>query len=147
MKTTKLLDSEIAPLKIEALPTRPTVPEAYGGAGYTASDMKRAFDRLPLFISERLNSLIDDILAEPEASVLAEMKSGIYEGHTLYQLLADIKNGQIAEYLTVGEGTLSEMRAAHELIIEGIRSDLTVLLSALKEFGVPCDELYNKYSI
>lgn len=147
MKTTKLLDSEISPLKIESLPTRPTVPEAYGGAGYTASDMKRAFDRLPLFIAERLNSLLDDILAEPEASVLADMKSGIYEGHTLYQLLCDIKSGAVSDYLTVGEGTLSEMKDAQELQIGELKSDLTELLRALKSFGVQSDELYKKYSI
>ncbi len=61
MNTQNISDAEIEELKISNLPTRPTAPEHYGGAGYTARDMKAAFDRLPLFIVERLNSLIEDV--------------------------------------------------------------------------------------
>ncbi len=147
MKATKLLESELSSLKIEALPTRPTVPEAYGGAGFTASDMKRAFDRLPLFIAERLNALIDDILAEPESSVLASQRSGLAEGHTLYQMLLDIKSGAFSEYLMLGDASLSQMRTAHELALEELRGDLGVLLTALRASGIECDELYEKYSV
>lgn len=66
MNTQTILDSEIEEIKIANLPTRPTAPEHYGGKGYTAKDMKEAFDRLPLFIIERLNSLIDDVRALEE---------------------------------------------------------------------------------
>ncbi len=59
--TTKILPSEIADLKIASLPTRPTAPTTFGGMGYSAADMKAAFDALPLFIIERLNALIDDV--------------------------------------------------------------------------------------
>ncbi|MBQ7314885.1 MAG: hypothetical protein IJW83_02640 [Clostridia bacterium] len=68
--TTKILPSEIADIKIASLPTRPTAPTSFGGKGYTASDMKAAFDRLPLFIIERLNALIDDV-TELHATVQA----------------------------------------------------------------------------
>lgn len=68
--TTKILPSEIADIKISSLPTRPTAPTSFGGKGYTASDMKAAFDRLPLFIIERLNALIDDV-TELHATVQA----------------------------------------------------------------------------
>ncbi|MBQ8381341.1 MAG: hypothetical protein IJY18_05550 [Clostridia bacterium] len=67
MKTSKITESEIADLKISSLPTRPTAPASFGGRGYTAKDMKAAFDKLPLFIIERLNSVIDDIAAVENA--------------------------------------------------------------------------------
>ncbi len=63
MTTTKISASEISDLRISSLPSRPTAPVKNGGSGYTAADMKAAFDRLPLFIIERLNSLIDDVSA------------------------------------------------------------------------------------
>ena len=61
MKAKKILDAEIDDLKISSLPTRPTAPTSFGGKGYTTSEMKEAFDRLPLYIIERFNELIDDI--------------------------------------------------------------------------------------
>ncbi len=147
MKATKLLESEINSLKIESLPTRPTVPEAYGGAGYTATDMKRAFDRLPLFIVSRLNALLDDILAEPDSSVLASMKSGLSESHTLYDMLVDIKSGAFAEYLSLADETLSELRSRVDLKLSELRSDMVTLVSSLKASGVKCESLYQKYNL
>ena len=61
MNTNLISQEEISALKIENLPTRPTAPEYFGGLGYSARDMKAAFDRLPLFIIEVLNSLIEDV--------------------------------------------------------------------------------------
>lgn len=61
MNTTKITASEIDSLKVASLPTRPTAPAAFGGKGYTATEMKAAFDKLPLRIIEEFNSLIDEI--------------------------------------------------------------------------------------
>ena len=61
MNTTKITDSEIDTLKVASLPTRPTAPAAFGGKGYTALEMKAAFDKLPLRIIESFNLLIDEI--------------------------------------------------------------------------------------
>jgi len=66
MNTNRITAEELEPLKVASLPTRPTAPEYYGGLGYTAKDMKEAFDKLPLFIAEVLNSLIDDTRALEE---------------------------------------------------------------------------------
>ena len=63
MNSTKILSTEIQSSKVSSLPTRPTAPASFGGKGYTATDMKAAFDRLPRFIAERLNSLIKDTAA------------------------------------------------------------------------------------
>ena len=53
MNTKKLSEAEMAPLKIAALPTRPTAPTAYGGKGYSSIQMKEAFDKLPELIAAR----------------------------------------------------------------------------------------------
>ena len=66
MNTKKITDGEIADLRVASLPTRPTAPFEFGGKGYTALQMKRAFDKLPVFIVERLNLLIDDISSDPQ---------------------------------------------------------------------------------
>ena len=68
MTTKKIPDSEIESLKVASLPTRPTAPTAFGGKGYSATEMKEAFDKLPLRIVDAFNLLV----AEIENGVLAE---------------------------------------------------------------------------
>ncbi|GEM_PF-5346413 len=52
---------DIASLKVSSLPSRPTAPASFGGLGYTATDLKAAFDRLPLFLVGKLNTLISEV--------------------------------------------------------------------------------------
>ena len=83
MNTKKITDSEIESLKVASLPTRPTAPTAFGGKGYTATEMKQAFDKLPLRIIEGFNSLIGEIengalatqlcTAEPLLSLISDV--------------------------------------------------------------------------
>ena len=68
MKSTKITENDIKNLKVASLPSRPTAPVAAGGAGYTSNQMKAAFDRLPLFIVDKINDIIDDI-AELESKL------------------------------------------------------------------------------
>ena len=103
MKTKKLLSSEMAPLTVSSLPTRPTAPTAFGGRGFTSREMKAAFDKLPLLIAERLNSLIDDIC---NGAVLEAMEVEVDGGITVAELIGDVENGNLATYLRVGEGSL-----------------------------------------
>lgn len=111
MNATKILDSEIAGLRISSLPSRPTAPTSFGGKGYTASEMKAAFDRLPLFIIERYNALLEDIGSLGELSLAGAIPTGIDEEHTLSQLFLDIQSGALARYMqTLGE-SLEELLA------------------------------------
>ena len=107
MNTQKILTEEIRDLTVASLPTRPTASEELGGRSYSAGEMKAAFDKLPLFIIERLNSLIDDIQASGEGSVSDAIKTDIYEGHTLKALFTDITSGALSGYLTVLDSPLS----------------------------------------
>lgn len=99
MTSKKINEGEIAPLRIASLPTRPTAPAAFGGKGYTSVEMKAAFDKLPLLIIERFNSLIDDI--ESGEILKSIPTSELAEIETLFSLITGIKSGELANALTV----------------------------------------------
>ena len=106
MKATKITEGEITDLLISSLPTRPTAPTSFGGRGFTASDMKAAFDALPLYIKDRLNLLIDNISASGEDSVAHSIKTGIKEDYTLANLCEDILSGNILSLINFDGETL-----------------------------------------
>ena len=87
MKSKIIKDSEVSSLKVSSLPTRPTASAAFGGKGYTASEMKAAFDRLPLRIIEGFNSLVEEI----ENGAVAELIATKEPFATLFSDLALIK--------------------------------------------------------
>lgn len=107
MKATKITKAELDTLGISALPSRPTAPKALGGGGYTAHEMKAAFDRLPALVAERLNLLIDAIQAVGEDSLASAIPTGIAEGHTLNDLFVDVESGDLASYISVHGTTLA----------------------------------------
>ena len=108
MKANKIESSDIKDILISSLPTRPTAPRSLGGMGYGAVEMKSAFDKLPLYIIERYNELVSDILDIGEESLAASVPTGIKDGHTLNELFEDVKTGALATYLTFLGKTLSE---------------------------------------
>ena len=124
MNTTLIQSSEYEALKISSLPTSPTADVNYGGYGYSASEMKAAFDALPLFILAKLNTLITDILAEPNESVAASMKTGISDSHTLSKLFEDVKDGSFASYLDVGGESLLEALVSIKNELNAIKAKL-----------------------
>lgn len=108
MKSKHIEKNEYEALTVSSLPSNPTAKVGYGGLGFSATQMKAAFDALPLFIIERLNTLIADISEAPTKSVSTEIKTGIGgETHTLFNLFSDIESGRLASYLFVGEGSLA----------------------------------------
>lgn len=100
--------NEYEGLMISSLPSNPTAKVGFGGLGYSAIEMKAAFDALPIFIIEKLNMLIADLSTTPEKSVSAVIKTGIGNNtHTLSDLFRDIESGMLASYLFVGERSLA----------------------------------------
>ena len=114
MNTKKITNSEIKTLKVSSLPTRPTADPLNGGEGYSAQNMKNAFDLLPLFIISRFNQLIDDIGMLGEGSLASNIPTGISEGHTLTDLFEDIENGNLASYIKINGESLSTVIARLE---------------------------------
>lgn len=107
MTATKILNDEIKDLKISSLPSRPNAETKYGGYGYSAANMKDAFDALALFIIKRYNALIDDIHTT-EGGICESIKTGISEEHTLSDFFDDVTSGALSSYLTLFEKTLAE---------------------------------------
>ena len=143
MNTSKILDSEISGLKVASLPTRPTAPQSFGGKGFTAAEMKAAFDKLPLFIIDRFNDLLDDISAEGERSIAAAIPTGISQGHSLRNLFLDILAGEFAKYLSVGEESLADMKVRIGEMLESIFLSLDTIFAHINDTvidaGVPED--------
>ena len=126
MKTKKIFSSELDAYKVASLPTRPNARRDFGGGGYSADEVKAAFDRLPLYLNSRINDLVDDILATGEDSLAAAIPTGLDEGHTLSTLFTDISDGSLAARLTVGGESLA-------LVIAKIKAALTRLGVAVEE--------------
>lgn len=122
MYAQKITDSEISANRIASLPTRPTASTAFGGKGYSAAEMKEAFDKLPLILIDRFNKLIDDIRRFDDEALTGDIPTGIDSGHNLKQMFSDIKGGEFAGYLKVGDESLATAIANLYNEIENIKS-------------------------
>lgn len=110
MKAKKIYNSDIADILISSLPTRPTASREYGGMGYGATEMKAAFDKLPLYIIENFNALLSDVESSGDNSLAAAIPTDIKDGHTLYTLFEDIRTGELAAYFSIlGKSLLSHL--------------------------------------
>ena len=130
MKANKINDADISALKVASLPTRPTTPAAFGGSGYTASEVKAAFDRLPLYVIERFNELIDDIKGESGGDITDALKTGINSTKTLRDFFDDVLSGAICDYFGAPNGTLREY-------LTSLRRDVDAIIS---HFGITIQE-------
>lgn len=110
MKAKKIYGSDIASILVSSLPSRPTAPKELGGMGYGATEMKAAFDKLPLYIIEHYNALLSDVEATGEGSLAAAIPTGIKDGHSLYTLFEDVRTGELAAYFGIlGKSLLSHL--------------------------------------
>ena len=124
MQSKKIEEAEVISLKVSSLPTRPTAKEAFGGKGYSASEMKAAFDKLPEYILEKLNLLIEDLLREGEDSYVGNFKTGISENYSLQNLIDGIMNGELARLLMISDKSLYDTLREIESKIEAINERL-----------------------
>lgn len=106
MKAKKITVAERSERMVASMPTHPSA-EGYQGAAMTPTEVKQSFDRLPLLITERFNSLIDDIGASPAESISAAIQTGISD-KTLANMFADIITGNFASYMKINGKSLYE---------------------------------------
>ncbi len=125
MYASKITDTEISNNRIASLPTRPNASVAFGGKGYSATEMKMAFDKLSLIIIDRFNTLLDDIRRTDEDALTASMPTGIKVGQSLQKMLLEIPGGEFAGYLKVGEESLATAIANIYAEIESIKAMLS----------------------
>ena len=143
MKTQPISESEYAPLRIAALPSRPTASSAFGGRGYTATQLKEAFDRLPLLLIERFNALLSDIESTGKGSLADTVPTGLENGHTLATLFKDLKSDTLSTYLDVGErslyNALTEMESTLDTLVLLMGDSYHGPKSFLVDIGSPAD--------
>ena len=133
MRAKKILSSEIAELKVSSLPTKPTAPKSMGGMGYGAKEMKEAFDKLPLFIVERFNALMEDIISTDADALSGAISTGIKEDHTLRDIFNDVTTGEFAAYLKIfGESLVSHLIGIKADIAD-MKTRILILESEKKE--------------
>ena len=125
MYANKITDTEVSTNRIGSLPTRPTASTAFGGKGYSSTQMKEAFDKLPMLIIHRFNLLLDDIRGVDEEAMSAEMPTTIKPGQSLMNMFQDILNGDFAAYLKVGEQSLAKAIADIYTEIQSIKDHLS----------------------
>ncbi len=98
-------ESEIEPLCIASLPTRPTTSSSLGGKGYTASEMKACFDALPRLIIKRLNQLIEELREGLVEELVWDIDMQLPDiGYTFGTFVEDFGRGALVDYLRLGEG-------------------------------------------
>ncbi len=61
MSLRTISEQEMRTAGVSSLPARPMFPREMGGRGFTAAEMKEAFDRLPRLVAERYNELVDHV--------------------------------------------------------------------------------------
>ena len=61
MEELRIKEEDYKNLLVASLPTRPTAPAAFGGKGYSAAELKEAFDKFPTFLANRFNLLLEYI--------------------------------------------------------------------------------------
>ncbi len=111
MNIRKITEEEVRSLWVQRLPDTPNRAGRFGAPGMSASEIKKAYDALALRIVERYNELVDSVLAGEVASTLPTGNGD----DTLEDFFADVKNGELATYLTVdGERALSALAAAFD---------------------------------
>lgn len=124
MKAKKIYNSDVSEILISSLPSRPTAPSSQGGRGYGRREMQEVFDKLPLYIIDRYNELLSDVVDLGENSLAGAIPTGIKDEHTLNSLFEDIASGELATYF----GFLGKSLLSH---IIGIYAELDEIRSRI----------------
>ena len=123
MKSKSITTAEMEPLLISSLPARPNQRLNAGGVTYTSTDLRLAFDQLPLLLVSRYNGLLDDM---ESGDILELISTGISEGATLKDFFRDLKSGAWAGYAVLGNAPL-------HTLISGILTRLSALEEAMEK--------------
>lgn len=107
MALDKITADKIYEHSMERAANRPTAAARFGTGGLSPAQLKARYDQLALDAIDKINELIDKIKAGADGdTVLKYMQTPIpgdddNTPRTLYELLQDITNGDIATYLTL----------------------------------------------
>ena len=107
MALDKITADKIYEHSMERVANRPTAPSRFGTGGLSPAQLKARYDQLPLAAIDKINELIDKIKAGADGDTILKYMLTPIPGddddtpRTLYELLQDITNGNVATYLTL----------------------------------------------
>ena len=107
MALDKITADKIYEHSMERVANRPTAAARFGTGGLSPAQLKARYDQLPLAAIDKINELIDKIKAGADGDTILKYMLTPIPGddddtpRTLYELLQDITNGDIATYLTL----------------------------------------------
>ena len=115
-KINPISDSEIKNNGVQSLADRPNRSSQYGTANLSASDLKKAFDKLVTLVSGRLNDLIKALSSDEAADYI---KVNIGEYVTLGDLISAISSGSLSKTLKVNPHATSNELLSLQSVING----------------------------
>jgi hypothetical protein len=130
-KFDEITQAKIASLGVQSLADRPNVSSQYGVGGLTAFELKGAFDKLAIFLAQRIN-LIQSKLASEEACEYILIKSEDEKEITLSDFFVSILNGELANFFKLHPNLTSNDLMSIQAIINNIAKDISTLASDLE---------------
>ena len=94
--------------------------------------------------AEKLNELIELIIGEGDEKISDNIKTGLYDGHTLSELFEDIKNGNLSSYLDVYGKSLLERIEKLISDIGAVKRDMGVDYTAPEFVILDCGHPENR---
>lgn len=107
MALDKITADKIYEHSMERVANRPTAAARFGTGGLSPAQLKARYDQLSLDAINKINELIDKIKAGADGDTILKYMQTPIPGddddtpRTLYELLQDITNGNVATYLTL----------------------------------------------
>lgn len=137
----KITNKQISEKGVQALADRPNLSAQYGASGLSATQLKLWFDKLAMFLAERINE-ISDTLSSDDAANYIRVCLDEYGVDNLYVLIESIKNGSFAEQIL----KVKKNAGATELqALQNILNDINEDLSKLSEVSKDNEKQLNKF--
>lgn len=115
-KFDEITQAKIASLGVQSLADRPNASSQYGVGGLTAFQLKGAFDKLAIFLAERIN-LIQSVLASEKACEYILIKREDGKEITLSDFFVSILDGELAKFFKLHPNfTSNDLMSIQEII-------------------------------
>lgn len=125
-KFERITEAQIRSKGVQSLADRPNASSQYGEGGLTAAQLKAAFDRLAIYLAEKIN-IIQSALSAEDAPEYIRIGGEDGAEVTLDDLLKSITNGNLASnimlYSSATDSDLKSLQVIINLIAKGISNN------------------------
>lgn len=138
----KITNTQIQGLGVQALATRPNDAARYGEGGLSAEQLKRKFDRLPEFIIDKVNELIDILTSSGDKDVRDYIKIGLNDGiNTLADFVCSITDGKLANAISLSLTLSPDEKKNLTDILDSFDSSITENASDISSLEQQAEQL------